>query len=458
MWVWLSLILLGCLQTPRDGLEKKLHAIHREMQQSLPPEKGDYRIEVDSHADEISVSISAHNQSCQLLLTELLEQAGVSYTNHLPNIQGVCTLHLKNTDLLSAVRAILDSQQASVAWRLHNGERILTISEQHSVAKSIHHRSIADVTAVRSLQLQHQRAAAVAASLFSSGTLSGIFPISSASVKVGSSPENNNLVMCGPSRQVAAGMRMARACDKPAKALELEIVTYSLKPDQQLANQGIRIQLGSDLGSLLYQLTASSNNGILLNSLPVAADSTIDIDGVASVQLQKTSVLERFAARVANGEEIKLSRGIISYIQGSTFQSGLSYLSAQSIFTGAKIALIPLAISDQIIRVDVKSERAAEPSAGTRLAGNVSQATIANKLQIRSGEWVLIGGTHLSSKADDSSSFAFMRKLPILGQLLPQTSTIVLEEIVMSWLRCNIIDDESQSLYIPSFIAPEEVL
>lgn len=458
MWVWLSLLLLGCIESRQARVEKKLYAVTQEMQQPLPQGPCPYSISIHRCGEEVQANIDAENQPRQQLLLALLDQAGVGYINHLPNIQGLCTLHLKNADLLMAVAAILDSQQASVTWSFRDQQRLLLISEQHSLP--VHHKphQPPDLITARSLKLQHQRSAAVLSTLFSSGTKIGIFPRGAADVTTASNSESNSVILHGPAGQVAAGLRMAKACDQPAKAIEIEVVIYSLKPDRQLANQGLQVKLDGNFGSFLYQLTAKGNNGLLFNSLPVAAASTLNIDGLALVQLQKISVLQRFAARVANGEEIKLSRGLITYIQGSTFQSGLSYLSAQSIFTGAKLALTPLAISNSLIRVDVKSERAAEPLKATPLAGNVSQATLSNKIQIRAGEWVLIGGTQLISRNDRNRSYAFTSKIPIIGQLLPKSNALVVGEIVMSWLRCKVINDDSDSLFMPNLIAPQEAL
>lgn len=240
------------------------------------------------------------------------------------------------------------------------------------------------------------------------------------------------VLLSGDTSLVAAAAAALARADQPNPHILLEALVIELDRQTLLA-------LGLSLDSLAK---GTIKNGAInigdVENPAVVFTSTLGTNAAqtfrASIQAleseQRAHVVARPFVSARSGDSAGITIGRDRYIvTGSA--AGLGNLGSQQVTTGVILHFVPVALPDSQVLVALNVEQSVFiPTEGNE-AVQVDKQTANTRMQVRSGQTIVIGGLTLQRDERFVSGLPWFARIPVIGSLFGQRGTSVNDQDVI---------------------------
>jgi type II secretory pathway component HofQ len=411
----LCLLAGGCsdhqhhLNTDLDALlasyraeNEKLEANRQEVR-----EQGIRTLAVVGRGPQALVSADLANARLDVVVEELLSQAGVDYVSDVPRLLGTTTARFERRPLVEALAGLLGSRGLTATVesglvRIHPGTDGLRPHGQEEEADESPQLSLA-------IPLSFEKAAQAAE------VLDGMFPADEDDVRLlqfAARPETNSIFVSGPRQQVEAARLLLRDLDSDPSHVLLEalVVEFNAKSFLDLGSQ-IENGAKGKFSDFFFDVADLVGRTVSFTRVADAANSTAFSAALnLLIQEDQARILSRPYVATRSGSNAHLEVTEDRFVVVAT--PGDIDVTLESISSGVILDLLPVVTADGTILLDIAIDESQFVPTLENVEQRRSRATIKTFTQIQTGQTVVIGGLMFKSRAESVAGLPWLRRIP----------------------------------------------
>ncbi len=450
--------LFGCASTvvPRkDGeLDSLLDVIRKQKEQRTESKttkqaSGIRKLKIDKVEGKSLVSVDLDEAWIATVLERIFTETGLPYSLDKSAVSGKISAVFSNLPVIEAIGVLLASTDASMSLE----KNVIVITGSQDSAASADDTPVKGAAAEgtgKDIRRQVTREVLCYNTDVSRiiKAMNDFFPRDAkASLKFSSVPNANSILLTGKSDEVKLAADIIQKLDQEPKhvVIDASVIEVDLNALEELGIDIVDAATG-EFSSISSHFGSLTDKALTFTWAKVTNPKTLTAAIDFLITKDKARLISRPYIATMSGEKATVTITNDRYVIVESGQDEATVSTNLSIPSGVILEIIPRVISDDSILIQIAVEDSVFVDPSKNVAVEVDKNKASTVMQVRSGEFIVIGGLILNRSAEKNSGFPYLRDIHGLNLLFGKSSDTKQKQETMILVRPQIRKPGSSSV------------
>lgn len=252
-------------------------------------------------------------------------------------------------------------------------------------------------------------------------------------------PSRGRVLLAGPRKEVYEATAMLHRADRPVRHVLIEALVVQFD-EATLSNLGINWSQGQTgkFSAISFAPGSATAPTLQFTNANVTSPSQFIAMVQATAGVDKARIVARPFITARSGEAATVDIGNTRYYFQQVLNAGVMSATQQSVTTGVLLSIVPTAMNDERVRVELKIEESQFIPTVDNASAATAKNVVTSSMQVPTGQTIIIGGLALDRQSRSNAGVPLVSRVPLLNLLFAKSSVARSNEEVVIFLTPRI--------------------